>query len=280
SLFGETRRRGPQPGANLEASMTLTLREAAIGGSRTVKVRRRVHCKKCEGTGAKAGSSRIACPMCNGRGTVISKTGFFQMQTACPTCRGQGTIVKSPCESCRGEGLVGETRDVEVQLPPGLDNGMRLRVRGQGEHGPAGAPAGDLFVRIEVKADSLFERDGVDLHCRMPIGFAQAALGAHVEAPTLEGKHPLEIPRGTQSGDTVRLRHRGMPDPQGGGRGDLFIHLFVEVPKKLGKRQEELLRELAELEKTHVDPQRKSFFERIVDYFRVDERPEDGAKQS
>lgn len=152
-------------------------------------------------------------------------------------------------------------------MPAGVDTGMRLRVRGQGEDGEPGDPPGDLYVLIQIEADTFFEREERDLHCRVPIGFAQAALGSEIEVPTLEGTQTLEIPRGTQTGTAFRLRGKGMPDPRSRGRGDLHIHVYIETPKKLTKRQEELLRELAELDKVHVNPEQKSFFERIRDYF-------------
>jgi molecular chaperone DnaJ len=209
--------------------------------------------------------------MCNGRGAVLVNRGIFSMQQTCPTCEGKQTIVKDPCTDCRGKAFIKKKVEAQVDLPPGLDNGMRVRVRGQGDEGQQGAPPGDLYVVINVEEDPLFQRDGLDLHCRAPISFSQAALGTHIQVPTLDGEHTLEIPRGTASGETFKLRNKGMPDPHGRGRGDLYIHAYVEVPKKLTKRQEELLRELAEIEKAHVDPERKSFFERIRDYFRVDE---------
>jgi molecular chaperone DnaJ len=174
--------------------------------------------------------------------------------------------------------LVVEHREVEVQLPPGLDTGMRLRVRGQGEDGQPGAPAGDLYVQVEVADDPFFERDGNDLHCKVPMSYAQAALGASIEVPTLEGKHSLDVPRGTPTNEVFRLRNKGMPDPHGRGRGDLFIHVYVEIPRKLTRRQEELLRELAEIEQTNVDHERKSFFERIRNYFLADHESDEGKK--
>jgi molecular chaperone DnaJ len=278
-FFGGGRQsRGPRPGADVEVSMRLTLREAAAGGKRPIKLRRRVHCQACGGNGAKPGTGVITCPMCNGRGSVVMSRGLFSLQQTCPTCEGRQTIVKEPCVDCRGTGAKKEPREVEVDLPAGLDTGMRVRVRGQGDDGQPGAPAGDLFVNIEVDKDPFFIREGLDLHCQTPVSYAQAALGATIAVPTLNGEHQLDIHRGTQSGETFRLRGKGMPHPQGRGRGDLYIHTLVEVPKKLTKRQEELLRELAEIDNSHVGPQRKSFFERLKEYFAPDE-PNDGAKK-
>jgi len=277
-FFGGQRTRGPRAGENIQTSLTLSLREAAVGGKKTLKVRRRSRCQACGGNGAKPGTGVMTCPMCNGRGSVVVSRGLFSLQQTCPTCQGQQTIVKDPCTHCKGAGALKETRDVEVDLPAGLDNGMKVRIRGQGDEGQPGAPAGDLFVVIEVEDDPFFERDGLDLHCKTPVSYAQAALGASITVPTLDGEHSLDIHRGTQSGEVFRLKNKGMPDPHGRGRGDLYIHTLVEVPKKLTKRQEELLRELAEIEHTHVGPQRKSFFERLKEYFTADETT-DGQKK-
>jgi molecular chaperone DnaJ len=184
-------------------------------------------------------------------------------------------MITSPCLDCRGTGKVQESGEVPVEVPAGVDSGMRLRLRGLGESGEPGAPAGDLYVFVEVQKHKFFERDGLDLHCQVPVTFAQAALGSEMEIPTLDGKVTVQIPKGTQHGDVHRLRGKGMPDPRGGsGRGHLMVHFAVEVPKKLTKRQEELLRELAELDKVHVSPEQKSFLERIREYFAPEENQE------
>jgi molecular chaperone DnaJ len=264
---GGRRGRGPKRGGDLETGVVLTLEEAASGITRTIKVHRRQKCGTCSGSGAKSGSKPTACTMCGGRGQVVQAQGFFRIQTTCPTCRGRGSIIANPCGQCRGSGLEATQAELEITIPAGVDHGNRVRVSGQGEDGEPGAPRGDLYVGIELKPHPLFERDGDDLHCRVPISYAQAALGAEIEVPTIGGRKKLDVPRGTQTGTSVRLRGLGMPDPRSGRKGDLHIHLAVEVPIKLTKRQEELLRELAELDAKHVAPEQKSFFEKIRDYF-------------
>lgn len=273
SIFGNRRgrRRGPRPGNDLQVGMRLTLHEAANGVTKEVHLRRHARCSTCSGSGAAPGSSPKQCAMCGGRGQVIQAQGPFRIQTTCPTCRGAGQVISDPCNDCRGTGLVEEKKTLPVDAPPGVDTGMRLRVRGQGEPGDPGAPNGDLYVLIEIEPHPFFERDGNNLFCRVPISYTQAALGAHVDVPTLEGTESLEIPAGTQTGHVFRLKKKGMPDPRDHRRGDLLIEVYIEVPRKLQKRQQELLRELAELEKVHVNPEQKSFFERIRDYFVPDE---------
>lgn len=261
------RRRGPRPGNDLQATVRLTLKEAAQNQSKTVKIQSHVRCSACGGGGQKAGTQPTVCSRCGGRGTVVQSQGPFRIQTTCSACQGVGTIVTNPCDQCRGQGLVVANRESQVDIPAGMDNGMQLRVRGGGEEGEPGAPNGDLYVRVEIEQHSLFHREGQDLHCRAPISYAQAALGAEIDVPTLDGTQKLEVPRGTPCEHVFRIRGKGMPDPRGRGRGDLLIHTYVEVPKKLNKRQEELLRELAELDTVHVAPEQKSFFERIRDYF-------------
>lgn len=272
-MFGgrRGRSRGPQPGADLQTSIKLSLKEAATGVSKPLTLRRPTRCDTCSGSGAKPGSQPTSCGMCGGRGRVVQAQGPFRIETTCPTCRGKGNIIKTPCDECRGSGKVTKTHEVEVDIPAGVDTGMRLRVRGEGEVGEPGAPPGDLYVMIEVKEDPIFQREEENLHCRAPISFAQAVLGGQIEIPTLDGTETLDIPRGTKADHVFRLRGKGMPNPRGRGKGDLFIHAYIEVPTKLSKRQEELLRELAEVEKQNVNPEQKSFFERIRDYFVQDE---------
>ncbi len=228
-FFGGGGRRGPRRGANLKTSVSLTLDEAAKGVTKTLKVDRAVSCETCSGSGAKPGSKPAECSMCGGRGRVVQAQGPFRIQTTCPTCRGAGTIIANPCGSCRGSGKTRVTKELEVQIPAGVDNEMSVRVPGQGEAGDANAPAGDLFVEIHVKDHPLFERDGNDLHCRVPISFSQAALGATVEIPTLAGKSEITVKKGVQSGDTIVLSGKGMPDPRSPrSKGALILHLMVE----------------------------------------------------
>lgn len=267
-LFGGgRRRRGPRPGADLEASLHVSLAEAAAGVNKVVPIRRRVRCAVCNGDGCKPGTKPAACSMCGGTGQRVMAQGPFRIQRTCPSCGGSGKLIASPCAECRGSGLAVETKEMAIDVPAGIDSGLRLRLARQGEAGEAGAPNGDLYVLIEVQPHPLFERDGDDLHCRVPITFPQAALGGEVEVPTLNGAKSISLDRGTQSGAVVTMRGFGMPRLRGRGNGDLHIHVAIETPKSLTKRQEELLRELAEIEKSNVGEERKSFFDRLRELF-------------
>ncbi|MBI3468778.1 MAG: molecular chaperone DnaJ [Planctomycetes bacterium] len=273
-LFGGRRGRGgPRAGRDLRMQLDLDLFEAAKGASKTMDIRRQEICSQCGGSGAKRGTKPVTCSYCGGRGQVFQSQGFFRIATTCPSCRGTGSQIRDPCPECSGAGRVVATRTLQVDIPPGVDTGMRVRLRGEGEPGGNGAPRGDLYCYINVREHPLFHREGVNLICQVPITFAQAALGADVEVPSLSGKQPLSIPRGTQSGEVFQLRGQGMPDPHGRGRGDLVVQVIVETPKKLTKRQEELLREFAELENSHVSPERKSFFDKLREYFAPTEEP-------
>jgi molecular chaperone DnaJ len=247
--------------------VTLDLAEAAKGVTKTVEFVRRHKCAKCHGSGSKPGSQREACRRCGGRGAVVQSAGFVRVQTTCPSCQGAGSIISDPCDECRGQGAVAGKVKREIHIPAGVDDGMRVRVAGEGEPSPDGGPAGDCYCFITVKKHKLFQRDGAHLILQMPITYSQAVLGATIEIPTLAGKGELHVPRGTQSGEVFRLRGRGMPDPRGGGVGDLLVQTFIEVPKKISAQQEKLLRELAESEEADVTPHRKGFLEKLKEYF-------------
>ena len=264
---GGRRSRRARRGQDIQVQVTLQLEEAAAGVSKQVEFNRRQSCGSCGGAGAKPGSQRIACPHCGGRGQVVQSAGILRVQTACPSCQGAGSLVKEPCEGCRGSGLVAERVKMTINIPPGVDEGMRIRYSGQGEPSPEGGPQGDCYCHVSVRKHRLFQREGNHLILQMPITYSQAALGAAIEVPTLSGKYELKIPPGSQSGEVFRVRGQGMPDPQGHGRGDLHVQTFIEVPKKLSTRQQELLRDLADLDGSHVSPHRKSFLERITEYF-------------
>lgn len=268
-LFGGGRRGGRRVrrGSDIRCDVELTLEEAAMGAAKTVTFARSSECEDCDGDGAKTGSSRESCRTCGGRGQVVQSAGILRVQTTCPGCQGSGVVISEPCESCRGRGHVAGRVTRDVSIPAGVDNGTQLRLAGEGEPSPDGGPPGDCYCFISVKQHKLFERDGRHLILRLPITFTQAALGASIEVPTLTGKANLEVPRGTQSGEVFRLKSRGMPDPRGGPVGELLVQTYIETPKKLGARQEELLRELAEIENTDVSPERKSFMESIAEYF-------------
>jgi molecular chaperone DnaJ len=270
SIFGDLfggRRGGPRRGAHLRVELALDFLEAARGCSKTISYNRPEGCEDCNGSGAKPGTSPVTCHVCGGHGQVVQSTGFFQLQTTCPQCHGAGKVIKDPCPPCRGEGRVLKRREVEVKVPPGVDDGMRLRVPGEGEAGQPGAPAGDLHCVIRVKAHEFFERRDTHVLLEVPISYTQAALGTTIDVPTVDGKAELKVKKGTQSGDVFTLRGEGIPDTRDGRRGDQLVRVVVEVPKKLSKKQEELLRQLAELEEAHVTPQRKSFFDKLKAYF-------------
>ncbi len=258
-------------GADLRCDVTLTLEEAFEGVRKTVSLTRHLACETCEGSGAAKGSQPETCRRCGGRGQVVQSSGILRVQTTCPTCRGNGRVITTPCKSCDGAGLVPKEVRLEVAIPAGVDNDMRVRMPNEGQPSPEGGPPGDAYCFIKVKQHSIFRRDGNDLLLTMPITFTQAALGLTAEVPTLAGKQSLQIPAGTQSGSVFRLRNQGMPDPHGGGKGDLLIQSVIEVPTKLGKRQKELLRELAELEHENVTPERKGFLDRLKSYFQTDD---------
>jgi len=263
--------RRQQQGGDVRADVALDLREAARGCKKEISISRHAKCGECHGSGAKKGSKPETCRYCAGKGQVIQSTGIFRVQTTCPSCHGSGTIVSDPCGECRGEGYVIERVMREVQIPAGVDNGTRLRISGEGDPSPSGGPAGDCYCFISVREHPLFQRDGQNLICAMPISYSQAALGATIEVPTLDGKDELKVPPGTQPGAVFRLKGKGMPDPRVRGKGDLLVQVQVEIPHKLTKRQEQLLRELAEEEKTNVSPQSKSFIDKLKDYFTGDE---------
>lgn len=270
-LFGGRGRSRSHKGRDVRCDVTLTLKEAASGVTKKVEFQRHERCEKCEGTGAAKGSRREVCNYCRGQGRVIQAAGIVRIQTTCPACHGEGSQVKHPCTSCRGSGQTLKKVVTEVQIPAGVDDEMRVRITGEGEPSPNGGPPGDCYCFISVLPHQLFERDGQHLVCRVPITFAQAALGATLEVPTLEGRGELEVPAGTQSGAVFKMSGKGMPDPRRRGLGDLLVQVIIEVPKKLSKEEQTLLRELAELEHKHVAPERKSFFAKLKEYFTVDE---------
>ncbi|MDG2468387.1 MAG: molecular chaperone DnaJ [Pirellulaceae bacterium] len=255
-------------GANVRVDMALTLEEAAFGVDRTIKIPRAQKCDTCSGSGCKEGSKPSMCGTCGGLGQVVQSHGILRMQTTCPECRGEGKRIDAPCGDCRGSGFKKKTVEIEVSIPAGVDDGTRVRVTGQGEPSPDGGSAGDCYCFVSITEHELFRREGPHLILQMPIAFSQATLGAKIEIPTLEGREDLVVAAGTQSGEVFRIRGKGMPDPHSGRKGDLHVQLNIETPKKLNERQEELLRELAELDETHVSPKRKSFLKSIRDYFK------------
>lgn len=269
---GGRRRRRQRRGADLRCEVTLELEEAARGVTKSVSFTRSKPCETCHATGSRPGASPEVCRRCGGRGQVVQSAGILRVQTTCPACRGAGSLISDPCRDCRGNGYVADEVSLDVPIPPGVDNETQLRLGGQGEPSPDGGPPGDCYCFIKVRAHRLFQRGGNDLILKLPISYTQAALGARIEVPTLTERTELKIPKGTQSGEVFRLRGKGMPSLRGGNVGDLRVQTYIEVPKKLEAQQEELLRELAELENSHVTPQRKSFLERLASHFRVDDK--------
>jgi molecular chaperone DnaJ len=265
---GGARGRRVRRGAHIRSQVNLDLFEAAHGCVKTIQFQRHHRCETCGGTGAKPGTKPEFCPYCGGKGHVVQSTGIFSMQTTCPSCHGEGTIIHDPCPSCRGSGYTLRKVTRKVNVPAGVDDQTQLRLQGEGEPSPDGGPPGDCYCVIRVSKHPLFERQGQHLICQVPLSYSQAALGADIEVPTLDGREPLKIKPGTQNGDVYTLGGRGMPDPRHRGHGDLLVQVHVEVPRKLAPEHEEALRKLAEIEKVHVSPKRKSFFEQLKDYFR------------
>lgn len=265
---GRSRRSRVRKGRDVRCTVTLTLQEAAQGVRKTVEFQRHEPCDACQGSGATKGSKREKCSYCGGQGQVIQQAGIIRVQTTCPACHGEGSSVTSPCRSCRGTGQRLKTVQAEVQIPAGVDEGMQVRITGQGEPSPNGGPPGDCYCFVSVLQHPLFEREGRHLICRIPITYPQAALGCTLEVPTLSGPGSLEVPPGTQSGDVFRMEGEGLPDPRIVGLGDLLVQVNIEVPKQLTADEERLLRELADIEHKNVAPERKGFFDKVKEYFK------------
>lgn len=254
-------------GADVRVDVTLTLEEAAVGIDKEIRFARNTLCNTCSGSGSRPGSKPDVCRRCGGHGQIVQSAGILRVQTTCPTCRGGGHVITDPCDDCSGEGQSRERVTLSVSIPAGVDDGMRVRIKGEGEPSLEGGPAGDCYCFVSIKQHRIFHREGIDLLLRMPITYSQAALGATLEVPTLNGPNQLTIEKGAQTGNVYRLSGQGMPDPRGRHRGDLLVETYIEVPKKLSNRQEELLRELAEVENSNVTPHRKTFLEKIKSYF-------------
>lgn len=239
-------RSGARRGADLRYMMELTLEQAVFGATEKIRIPSWEECDACHGHGTADGKQPPTCSTCRGAGQVRVQQGFFVLQQTCPNCRGRGTAVSDPCKSCRGAGKTRREKTLEVKIPAGVDTGDRIRLTGEGEPGDAGAPNGDLYVQITVKPHEIFERDGNDLHCSVPVSVVTAALGGKLEVPTLEGKVEVEVPEGSQSGKQFRLRGRGVRSVRASGPGDLYCTIFVETPVRLTKQQKDLLRQFGE----------------------------------
>jgi molecular chaperone DnaJ len=258
---------GGRDGADLRYDLEITLEEAARGVEKEISFRKAMACERCDGSGAEPGSKRVTCPTCRGAGQIRRSGGIITFTQTCPTCAGQGTKVEKPCTACRGEGRVAKSTKLNVRIPPGVDTGSRLRSSGNGEAGMAGGSSGDLYIVLAVKEHELFERQGEDLFCEIPIKFTLATLGGPIEVPTLFGKGSLKIPAGTQSGTTFRLREKGMPSLRGGKQGDQLVRVQVEVPQSLTSEQRKILEEFARVSGDAAEPTSKSFFEKAKKFF-------------
>jgi molecular chaperone DnaJ len=254
-------------GNDIQCEVKIDLIEAAQGTTKVIRFLRHVACETCHGTGAKPGSRPEVCRYCGGKGRVVQSSGIFAMQTVCPSCHGSGQIIRDACGDCRGAGYVQKKVTRKVEIPAGVDDRNRLRLSGEGEPSPQGGSPGDCYCVIHVAEHPLFQRRGQDLICQVPINYPQAALGASIEVPTLDGRENLTIPPGSQNGDLFTLKGRGMPDPRYHGRGNLVVQVFIEVPQTLTPEHEAALRHLAEIENAHVTPTRKSFFEKLKELF-------------
>lgn len=275
-IFGGGRRRsGPQRGADLRYDLEISFEESARGAETAIQIPRQETCETCKGTGAAAGSTPTNCPQCHGRGQVRYQQGFFTVARTCGHCRGTGQVVAKPCQTCRGIGRVQKQRKITVKIPPGIATGQRLRLSGEGEAGPQGGPPGDLYVVMHVQEHPFFHREGNDLYCEIPLNYPTLALGGEIQIPTLDGTEAFMVPEGTDSGQTFRLRGKGMPDVTGRGHGDLLVTFKVVVPKKLTKEQKKMLHELDALlpkekfEPTPLDDDHadKGLFDRVKDIF-------------
>jgi molecular chaperone DnaJ len=263
---------GPQVyrGADLRYNLEITLEQAANGFDTTIRVPSWDKCDTCHGSGAKPGTQPVTCTTCAGHGQVRMQQGFFSIQQTCPKCHGSGKMIPEPCPSCSGAGRIKRNKTLEVKIPAGIDNGMRIRSTGNGEPGTNGGPSGDLYVEIHIKPHAVFQREGDDLHCEMPISFTKAAIGGEIEVPTLTGKVSFTVPEGTQTGKTFRLKGKGIKGVRSGYAGDLFCHMIVETPVKLTDKQKDLLREF---ERMTVEggakhsPQSKGWMDKVKDFF-------------
>ena len=265
-IFGDLFGGGHQStGHDLRLNVSINFTEAVFGTEKKVDVSKHAECKPCNGSGAKPGTRPQVCSTCRGKGRVVRSQGFFSMSSPCPACHGAGQIITEPCRDCRGEGRVLEKKKISVNIPAGVDEGSRLRLRGEGESGPGGLPPGDLYVFIHVAAHEHFQREGVNIYSRLSLSFSQAALGANIEVPLLDSKtQVISIPAGTQPGQNYRVPGAGIPNLRGHGRGDHIIQLMVETPKKLNKRQKELFHELAEIDGKPAKDTLKGFFQKLM----------------
>ncbi len=272
-LFGDFagRSRGgsqrPARGSDLRYNLSVTLEEAFTGKQETISVNASVNCDSCSGTGAEGGSEPSSCPTCSGMGKVRAQQGFFTVERTCPTCNGRGNIITNPCNTCSGSGRQQRERSLSVNIPAGVETGTRIRLAGEGEAGVRGGPTGDLYIFIEVQDHPIFDRDGPNIYCRVPVAMTDAALGGEIEVPTIDGgKSRVKIPAGSQSGTQMRLKSKGMPGLRSSAKGDLFLEISVETPVNLSVKQKELLKEFASLGNNN-SPESQNFFGKVKGFW-------------
>ncbi len=266
-MAGTRARTGRERGADLRYNMEISLEEAYLGKTAQVRIPTSVTCEACSGSGAKAGSKPKACPTCGGAGRIRHAQGFFTLERTCPGCQGRGQVIDNPCPSCSGSGRLTRERTLSVNIPPGVEDGTRIRLTGEGEAGVRGGPAGDLYIFLSLGAHPFFQREGADLHCRVPISMVAAALGGEFEVPTIRGENTrVKVPEGTQSGRRFRLQGKGMPVLRSKQTGDMYVQVVVETPQKLTKRQRELLQEFQHLSSKDTQPESDGFFGKVKEF--------------
>ncbi len=269
-LFGQgggRRRNRPQRGEDVRYDLEISFEEAVFGMNAEIQVPRMEPCEHCRATGSEPGSGPSTCPTCQGRGEILYQQSFLSIRRTCSTCNGAGQIIRNPCTRCKGHGYQQVQRKLKINIPAGVDDGTRLRLAHEGQPGANGGPNGDLFVFLKVKQHAFFERHENDLHCTIPLNIGQAALGAEIEIPTLEGSQKLKIPEGTQNATKFKLRHQGVPNLNGGGRGDLYVHVDVKVPTRLSREQRKLFEQLRDTLPVDNAPAEKGLFEKVKNYF-------------
>src|SRR5262245_35002473 len=265
---GSRQRSGRERGADLHCNLTITLAEAYAGKTAQVRVPTGVSCTTCGGSGAKAGARPVACAMCGGLGKMRASQGFFTIERTCPSCQGRGDMIEDPCADCRGAGRITKERTLSINFPAGVENGTRIRLAGEGEAGVRGGPTGDLYIFLSIKPHDFFQRDGADIFCRVPISMVTAALGGHIDAPTVEGGVTrVKVPEGTETGKQFRLKGKGMPVLRSKMQGDMYIQVDVETPKNLTRRQRELLQEFERESHKDTNPESTGFFAKVKEFF-------------